>query len=131
MEEQMNGKGNRICLLVLVYLWAMTHKAVVTRAKEYIEQHWHENLSLSQIAAQVFLSPFHFQRVFKQETGETPKEYLTRIRLEGAVQHVRIDLDMSVYEVGVECGFSSPAVFSRAFRKRFGVSPSVFRTLPI
>ncbi len=108
----------------------MTHKAVVTRAQEYIEQRWRENLSLSQIAAQVFLSPYHFQRIFKKETGETPKEYLTRIRLENAIQMIRVDLEKSVYDVGLECGFSSQSVFARAFRQRFGVAPTRFRELP-
>lgn len=108
----------------------MTHKAIVTRAKEYIEQHWHENLSLSQIATEVFLSPFHFQRIFKKETGETPKEYLTRIRLESAIQMIRVDVDKSVYDIGLDCGFSSQSAFARAFRQRFRVQPTRFRELP-
>ncbi len=107
-----------------------SHKVVVSKAKEYIEQHWRENLTLNQIAAHVFVSPFHFQRVFKKEAGESPKEYLTRIRLEAAVQSIRIDLDKTVFEVGLECGFSSQAVFARAFRQRFGVSATEFRNLP-
>jgi AraC family transcriptional regulator len=108
----------------------MTHKAIIARAEEYIEQHWRENLTLRQIAAQVYLSPFHFQRIFKKETGETPKEYLTRIRLESAIQMIRVDLDKSAYDVGFECGFSSQSVFARAFRQRFGIQPTRFRELP-
>jgi len=107
-----------------------THKAIVNQAKEYIEHHWRENLTLDQIAAQVFVSPFHFQRIFKKETGETPKEYLTRIRLEGAVQMIRVDLEKSVYHVGLDSGFSSQSVFARAFRQRYGVSATEFRNLP-
>ncbi len=104
---------------------------MVNRAKEFIEQHWRENVTLDQVAAHVYSSPFHFQRIFKRETGETPKEYLTRIRLEGAVQQIRVDLEKSVYDVGFECGFSSQAVFARAFRQRFGVSATEFRKLTI
>ncbi len=105
------------------------YTAVVNKAKEFIEHHWRENLTLERIAAQVFLSPYHFQRIFKAETGETPKEYLTRIRLEGAVQRIRVDLEKTVFEVGMECGFSSQAVFARAFKKKFGVSATEFRGL--
>ncbi len=107
-----------------------TYKSMVNRAKEYIDLHWHENLTLQQMADRVFLSPFHFLRIFKTETGETPKEYLTRLRLEAAVQMVRVDLDKSVYEVAMDCGFSSQSVFARAFRQRYGVSATEFRKLP-
>ena len=88
------------------------HPHTVSKAKEFIERHWQEPITLEQMARQVFVSPFHFQRIFKAETGESPKEYLTRIRLENAVQRIRIDLHKTVYEVGLECGFSSKAVFA-------------------
>jgi len=106
-----------------------SHQTIVTKAKEYIELHWQENLSLEQIAGHVFVSPFHFQRIFKSETGETPKEFLTRVRLENAIQRIRIDVHKSAFEVGMECGFSSQAVFARAFRQKFGVSATQFRNM--
>jgi AraC family transcriptional regulator len=108
---------------------SVSREMMVTRAKEYIETHWAENLTLEQIASRVFSSPFHFQKIFKSETGESPKEYLTRIRLENAVQRIRIDLHLTVFDVALECGFSSQAAFARAFRQRFGVSATEFRNL--
>ena len=108
---------------------SVSRQMMVTRAKEYIETHWAENLSLEQIASQVFSSPFHFQKIFKSESGESPKEYLTRIRLENAVQRIRIDLHLTVFDVALECGFSSQAAFARAFRQKFGVSATEFRNL--
>jgi AraC family transcriptional regulator len=103
--------------------------AIANRAKEFIELHWQENLTLEQIAAHVLMSPFHFQRIFKKETGETPKEYLTRLRIEGAVHLLRAFPEMSVYEVVMDSGFSSQSVFARAFHQKFGMSATEFRNL--
>lgn len=105
------------------------HKALIVRAQEFIEGRWRDDLTLEQIASHVCLSPFHFQRIFKQQTGETPKEYLSRIRLENSVQRVYVDRHLTVYDVAIECGFSSQAAFARAFRQRFGVSATEFRSL--
>jgi AraC family transcriptional regulator len=110
---------------------SVNRQLMVAKAKEYIESHWAETLSLEQIADQVLASPFHFQKIFKSETGESPKEYLTRIKLENAVQRIRIDQHLTVFDVALECGFSSQASFARAFRQKFGVSATEFRNLSL
>ncbi len=106
-----------------------THKAVAAHAQEFIERRWRDDLTLEQIASHVNVSPFHFQRIFKEQTGETPKEYLNRIRLENAIQRIYVDRHLTVYDVALECGFSSQAAFARSFRQKFGVSATKFRTL--
>src|SRR5512132_3788127 len=106
-----------------------THKAIAARAQELIERRWRDELTLDEIASHVCLSPFHFQRIFKQQTGETPKEYLNRIRLENAIQRIYVDRHMTVFEVALECGFTSQAAFARSFRQKFGVSATEFRNL--
>jgi AraC family transcriptional regulator len=105
------------------------HKALANRAQEFIDRRWRDDLTLEQIASHVYISPFHFQRIFKQQTGETPKEYLNRIRLENAIQRIYVDRHKSVFDVALECGFSSQAAFARAFRQKFGVSATEFRNL--
>jgi AraC family transcriptional regulator len=105
------------------------HTALANRAREFIDRRWRDDLTLEQIASYVCMSPFHFQKVFKEQTGETPKEYQIRIRLENAIQRIYANRQMSVFEVALECGFSSQAAFARAFRQKFGISATEFRTL--
>jgi AraC family transcriptional regulator len=67
-------------------------------------------------------SKFHFHRVFKSITNETVKDMVNRLRLERAAELLRTIPKLSVTAAAIECGFSSVSVFSRAFRKQFGVT---------
>jgi len=109
----------------------VTHKETAVRAKEFIERHFREDPTLEQVASHVFMSPFHFQRVFKKETGETPKEYLTRLRIERACHMLFMNDEKSLYEIALDNGFTSQSVFARAFGKKYGMSATAFRKLSI
>lgn len=95
--------------------------------------HIHSNLdrpqSLAELADIAGFSPFHFHRIFKSLTGETIGEYLLRARLEKSANLLLSHPEETVINILVACGFSSPAVYSRAFKERFKISPSLFRSL--
>ncbi len=99
----------------------------IQQAKKYIAGHYSDaNLSLNEVAAQVNFSPNHFSAVFSAETGETFRDYLTRIRLD----HARKLLHTSKYkcsEVAFQCGYNDPHYFSLIFRKNFGMTPQQYR----
>ncbi len=98
---------------------------LIKRAVEYIHEHYMEKITIKQLAGDEFISPYHFIRLFKKYYGVPPYNYLIDYRLKRAqylfMQHKFIK------EVAQECGFSSTNSFSRAFQKRFGVSPSEYR----
>lgn len=71
------------------------------------------------------MSKYHFLRVFFQITGSTPIEYRNNIRLEHAVEFL-LDKNHSVEQIGSLLGFSSPAYFSSAFKKKYGLSPKQY-----
>jgi AraC family transcriptional regulator len=89
--------------------------------------HLDEDLSLAALATQSGLSAFHLHRVFAAVAGETPKQYTLRLRL-GYAAVMLITTDDSVLDVALSCGFQSHEAFSRAFRRRFGMTPSAYRT---
>ncbi len=99
---------------------------LVSRAKLYITQHQHEELSLRQVAASVNTSAFYFCKMFKQATGLTFTDYLSRVRIE-KVKNLLLNPHKRVSEVAYEVGFQSLSQFHRVFRRVTGKSPSVWR----
>lgn len=102
----------------------------VTKVKEYIHLNLSENLPLRLLASIANYSPFHFQRLFLEQTGETPKQYIIRLRLEKFAHYIKVFPNLSISELAAESGFSSLSTFSRAFSKYFGVSQDEFRKMP-
>ena len=92
----------------------------------HCEEHLDEPLELTELAALAGFSPFHFHRVFQHVTGEAPKEYLRRLRLERAVYRLKVSPD-NVLQIALEAGFSTHETFTRAFMRQFGIHPSEFR----
>ncbi|HVN14369.1 MAG TPA: helix-turn-helix transcriptional regulator [Anaerolineales bacterium] len=80
------------------------------------------------LARAAHYSRFHFQRIFHEETGETPGNCQRRLKLERAAYHL-LQNDCSVTEIAFQSGFNSLEGFSRAFRKTAGISPSHFRRI--
>jgi AraC family transcriptional regulator len=95
-------------------------------ALAYAASHFDEDISLDQLARQVRFSPFHLHRLFAETMGETPKQLTMRLRLSRAAVMLLISKD-SVLDIALSCGFQSHEVFSRAFRRRFGMTPSDYR----
>ncbi len=94
----------------------------------YCEEHLGEPLTLVELAELAGFSPHHFHRVFRHVTGENPKEYLRRLRLERAVYRLKVSPD-NVLQIALESGFATPETFTRAFIRRFAMSPSQFRAV--
>jgi AraC family transcriptional regulator len=87
-----------------------------------------EPLTLAGIADEVYLSVYHFVRVFKEATGETPHRFLTRLRVEEAQRLLR-GSDLSIAKIASRCGFASPGALSTAFLRHTGMRPSAYRNL--
>lgn len=81
---------------------------------------------LADVSARAHLSPYHFLRVHRQAFGETPHEFLTRVRIERAKTLLAAG-SHNVTEACFEVGFSSLGSFSALFNDRVGVSPSEYR----
>lgn len=101
--------------------------ARINAAIDYIEKYINTQLSLNEIANIAHFSPFHFHRLFKAIMWETPNQYIRRIRLEKSASSLIRSPHFSITEVALKSWFSSSQVFSREFKKQFGISPSEYQ----
>jgi AraC family transcriptional regulator len=98
------------------------------RVLEHIDRHLDEPLELDTLAAVANFSSFHFHRLFSALMGEAPGEYLRRRRLETAATRLVSQPELPILHVALAVGFGSTEAFGRAFKARFGFTPSAWRS---
>ena len=99
---------------------------LISEVKEYLHKHRDADFALADIAAHLKLSSEHLSRLFKAATGQTIFSYARQLRLEHA-KTLLCASDRNMSEIARECGFSSPALFSRNFKDYTGFSPLQYR----
>jgi AraC-like DNA-binding protein len=99
----------------------------VTRVVREIERDPGGNRSLTVLAREAHLSPYHFLRTFERLTGVTPHQYVRRARLRAAAVRLAVE-PARVIDIAFDVGFGDVSNFNKAFRAEFGVSPRAFRT---
>jgi AraC-like DNA-binding protein len=102
-------------------------KQLVEQAKEYIDTHLGDAISLDAVAAEIGTSPYHLCRVFKQVTGQSLNSYRTWQRLGRIVDDLVRPGSSSLNELALDAGFSSHSHMSRVFQQEVGLSPSRLR----
>lgn len=98
----------------------------IRRSVELMHSQLDQELSLRDLAAASYLSPFHFARLFKKLTGVTPHSYLASIRTNKA-QLLLAETEFSITEIGMRVGYLSASHFTKAFRTATGTTPREFR----
>lgn len=97
------------------------------RAILYFSKNFRRKINLEEVAKISGVSPFHFHRLFVEEHKCTPHAYLENIRMNHATHIMTLFPNWSLTDVAFDSGYSSPGIFSRAFKNYFGVSPSQYR----
>jgi two-component system response regulator YesN len=103
---------------------------LISKAKHFIEENYHKDISLDDVSRIVDISPYYFSKLFKDETGENFIEYLTNMRIEKA-KDLLVHSGMNIKSICVDTGYSDPNYFSRIFKKQVGVTPTEYRELSI
>lgn len=97
------------------------------KVEDYVAEQLAEGIPIETLAELVELSSSHFAHVFKETTGMTPLQFVTRQRITRAQQLIR-ETSRSLIEVGLEVGYTSPSHFAQVFRRVVGVTPTEFRS---
>jgi YesN/AraC family two-component response regulator len=95
----------------------------IEQAVSYIRENFSSDISLSSIAEMFSVSPEHFSRLFKKETGLGFSKYLNSLRLQYAEQFLKNSEGRSITEVAEICGFEDSNYFSKKFKEVYGISP--------
>jgi len=98
----------------------------IKKAIAYIAEHYHEKLTLPEVAQFAGLSDAHFSRLFKKCTGITFREHLCKVRVEES-KHLLQATDYSLSDIAVAVGFPDQSYYCKVFKKITGMSPGQFR----
>lgn len=93
----------------------------------FIHRDIQKNYTVEELSLHVAMSPFHFNRIFKEITGESLHAYIKRVKLEHAANLLLFNPDATVTHILQEVGFSSNASFTQAFKERFLVTPTKWK----
>jgi AraC-like DNA-binding protein/ligand-binding sensor protein len=119
--EQLSGLSNQLLMEK-----NNAEPPLVQKAREYIDKHKTEELSLAEVAKAAGASVFHFCKVFHKATGLKFTDYVARVRLEDARGRL-LNPNLRISEIAYDVGFQSLTQFNRTFKRVFGQSPSEFR----
>lgn len=101
-------------------------KSYVEQAIRYIESYYSSNITINEICNTIYVSPCHFQRIFKNEMNKTPYQYILEFRLKKAKEKLKEE-NISIGEIARLCGFLNSGHFSKVFKKNEGKTPSEYR----
>lgn len=99
----------------------------IHKVQDYIEDHLGQSLSIEELAGAAGFSKYHFSRIFQGMLHEPLAHYVNRIRMENALFLLAHRTDKNMTDITYELGYTDSAVFSRAFKNYYGVSPREYR----
>lgn len=106
------------------------YQARMQRVLDHIDQHLDGDLDLETVSGVAAFSKFHFHRQFTATFGVSVHRYVQLVRLKRASHRLASGDAQSVTDIAMDAGYDAPDAFARAFRQRFGQSPSSFRKSP-
>lgn len=105
------------------------YRSRINKTFDYIENHLEKQFTLEELASVANFSKYHFHRIFQGMVGETPFQFILRLRLEKAATMLCNNPKFSIAEIAYNCGFSDISIFSRNFSNHFHISASQWRKI--
>lgn len=129
MEKYKGAEDFLLCSILYRMLAELLSKksgqmSYAEQAAHYMQNHFAQAISISHLAEEMRITPRYLSSLFKKEFGKTPQDFLQEVRLEHAKG--LLSIGRSVSDAAFASGYSDAFVFSRAFKKRYGVSPKYY-----
>ncbi len=106
-----------------------TPTEVIANVREYISRHYQSDIRVEELAERFFFSKEYLTRLFRNQYGCAIYEYVLQLRMNNAREYL-MDPGMSIQEIAEKIGYSSANYFGKAFKRRYGQTPSEFRDHP-
>ena len=113
-------------LRIIVRKNEVQHVEYIDIAKKWIIEHLEQNITIQKIATQVYMNPTYFCEYFKNQTGETVLDFVTRARIEKA-RDLLVNTNLKIYDISQKVGYSDTKYFSKLFKKQYGETPSKYK----
>jgi AraC-like DNA-binding protein len=104
----------------------LNYEALVRQSLDFIENNLRGRICLEDLAKNVYLSKYHFHRVFHGVTGESVSKFIHKRRMEEAARELMVT-EKPIIDIALSYQFGSPEAFSRAFRRVHGIAPGEYR----
>lgn len=104
----------------------LRNRRIVEKIEEIVKNRYAENLSINDIAPEIFFSPSYTSYIFKQETGKNFTEYLTKVRIDKSLELLE-NKNLKIHEIAELVGYNNKSYFCAVFRERTGVTPKEYR----
>ncbi|KYG58518.1 bifunctional transcriptional activator/DNA repair enzyme AdaA [Planococcus maritimus] len=124
--EEAEHRGFRACKRCQPEIDHSPHVEFNQQVISFLTDHYQQKIGLEEVAAHVGMSSSYVDRLFKQETGDTPRSYLEKVRIDKAA-HLLASTDQTNLEICLETGFHSTSHFYKVFRKHKQQSPGEYR----
>lgn len=132
-DMQINEKLSALLTLLMQDSWnpdkkspQFSGKRNLREIKDYIDLHYNQKISLDDLAQQFFINKFYLTRLFKEQFGISINHYLLQVRTTQAKRLLRFS-NLSIEQIGQECGMNDANYFSRMFKKVEGITPGEYR----
>lgn len=139
--KKLTETGRAEFSLVMEKLWGILHamtagsthgtgtgrgSAYIRKCENYMRMNLHKKIRVAELAAYAGVNRSYLSRIFREQKGQSPQQYLLKLKMEAAAQHLK-NKEILIKEAALCVGYDDPLEFSKQFRRHFQVSPSEWR----
>lgn len=100
---------------------------MINKTEDYIEDNLDKKINLKELADNVYLTEYHFHRIFKKYSKENLHEFITRIKMERSAIYLVINKNITITEIAYKYGYADSSSYCRAFKKYYKKTPTEYR----